>query len=286
MKKAFFRAVFFVWIWLIFGGFGHTLAAEVTIASTAAEIVVPTPILDLTVPKVKVDRMVLLLESQKIKANPFNFMKMAIRRAVGGGVSVNTVVLLFLFPLVATLVAFSRQVIGLNGFGMITPALLSMAFLSTGGVVGILMLVFVVGVAILGRSIMKKVKIPYLPKLAILLWMVSMAVLTLIVLSPYAGLGRLLEIGIFPIILFVSVAETFIEAQITRSFSSSLTMLIETVILAIVGYKLMSSQIIQSVAILNPEGMCLFIFILNLLIGRYKGLRLLEVWRFRKLILR
>ncbi len=151
---------------------------------------------------------------------------------------------------------------------------------------GSLMLAFVVGVAILGKSLIKKVKVPYLPKLALLLWIISMAVLALITSSPLVGLQRFLEIGIFPIIIFVSVAETFIEAQITRNFASSLTMMVETTILALVGYKMMSSHMIQSLVLLNPEMMSLLILLLNLLIGRYKGLRLLEMWRFRKLILR
>ena len=290
MKISNFLAVFFVLYMSFLGICMKVDAAEVVMATREAEIVVSddsSSVQDLTVPKVKVDRMVALLESQEVKSwYPFNFMKLGIRRAVDGGVSVNTIVLLFLFPLVATLVAFSRQVVGLNGFGMITPTLLAMAFLSTGGLVGILMLSFVVSVAILGRSLIKKVKVPFLPKLAILLWIVSMSVLALIVASPLAGLSRFFEIGIFPIILFVSVAETFIEAQITRNFSASMTMLIEAVILAVVGYKMMSSQLIQSLVLLNPEGMSVLILLLNLLIGRYKGLRLLEMWRFRKLILR
>jgi hypothetical protein len=148
------------------------------------------------------------------------------------------------------------------------------------------MLSFVVSVAILGRSLIKKVKVPFLPKLAILLWIVSMSVLSLIIASPYAGLGRFLEIGIFTIILFVIVDDTFIETQITRNFSSSMSMLVEAIILAVVGYKLMSSHFVQSIVLLNPEMMSALILALNLLIGRYKGLRLLEMWRFRNLIVR
>ncbi len=262
-----------------------THAMEPNVATDSA--VVSEPALDLTVPKVRVDRMTSLLNSQQVEnVLPFNFLKVAVRQAVDWGVSVNTVVLLFLFPLVASLVAFSRQVIGLNGFGMITPSLLAIAFLSTGGLVGILMLTFVVGAAILSKSLIKKVKIPYLPKLAILLWMVSVAVLGLMLISGFGGLRSFLTIGIFPIILFMSVAETFIEAQITRSFNSSLTMLLETVVLAFVSYKMMSSHLIQSVALLNPEIWLVLILVVNLLIARYKGLRLLEVWRFRKIITR
>jgi len=265
--------------------FGSEIRAEEPSLATSSGVV--EQVLDLTVPKVRVDRMTTILNTQEVGAVlPFNLLKVAIRSAVELGVSVNTMVLLFLFPLVASLVAFSRQVIGLNGFGMITPSLLAIAFLSTGGLVGIAMLVFVVGVAILSKSVIKKVRIPYLPKLAILLWMVSVAVLGLMLVSGFGSLRNFLSVGIFPIILFMSVAETFIEAQITRSFNSSLTMLLETVALAFVSYKIMSSHFIQSVALLNPEIWLILVLVINLLIGRYKGLRLLEVWRFRKIISR
>lgn len=278
-----------IFIVFLFGlGFlfeGKVVAIEDNLSTGSAVIV--DQVQDLTVPKVRIDRMTSLLNSQKVESVlPFNFLKVAVRQAVEWGVSVNTVVLLFLFPLVASLVAFSRQVVGLNGFGMITPSLLAIAFLSTGGLVGIAMLTFVVGAAILSKSAIKKVRIPYLPKLAILLWMVSVAVLGLMLISGFGSLRNFLTIGIFPIILFMSVAETFIEAQITRSFNSSLTMLMETVVLAFVSYKMMSSHLIQSVALLNPETWLVLVLVINLLIGRYKGLRLLEVWRFRKIISR
>lgn len=283
MKK---WVIYFVFLFGLGFFFGGEVRAVDEVISTSSAVVIDQ-VQDLTVPKVRVDRMTSLLNSQRVESIlPFNFLKVAVRQAVEWGVSVNTVVLLFLFPLVASLVAFSRQVVGLNGFGMITPSLLAIAFLSTGGLVGIAMLTFVVGVAILSKSAIKKVRIPYLPKLAILLWMVSVAVLGLMLFSGFGSLRSFLTIGIFPIILFMSVAETFIEAQITRSFNSSLIMLLETVVLAFVSYKMMSSQLIQSVALLNPEIWLILVLAINLLIGRYKGLRLLEVWRFRKIITR
>ena len=64
-------------------------------------------------------------------------LKVGIKMRSVGGVSVNTIVLLLLFPLVAALVAFSRQMVGLNGFGIFIPALVSVAFLSTGVLAGL-----------------------------------------------------------------------------------------------------------------------------------------------------
>ena len=95
-----------------------------------------------------------------------------------------------------------------------------------------------------------------------------------------------MSVGIFPIILFILLAEIFIETQITKSFSASLGMLVETVILALMSYKILSSLVIQEMVLINPEVSAITILLLDLLVGRYKGLRLLEIWKFRKLIIR
>ncbi len=285
-----------VWIILaicLFLGIPKTSLAfsEETLGLTATEASVPVvekPVekeVDLTVPDRQKDWLMVKLEEQKIDGWwGANLLKLATRKAVEGGVSPNTLVLLFLFPLVAALVAFSRQVVGVSGFGMITPAMLSMAFLSTGGVAGLILLTFILGVATLGRMAIKKVKVPYLPKLAILIWVVSMAVLLLLLASTGLGLKQLTSVGIFPIMLFVLLAETFIEAQITRSFATSMWMTAETVILALIAYKVMSAPSMQSQVLLHPEVSVVTILGLDFLIGRYKGLRLMEVWRFRKIV--
>ena len=113
-----------------------------------------------------------------------------------------------------------------------------------------------------------------------------MAVLLLLLMSPTIGLERLMSVGIFPIMLFVLLAETFIEAQITRSLSTSMWMTVETIILALIAYKVMSAPFIQSWVLLHPELSVILILGMDLLIGRYKGLRLSEVWRFRKIVFR
>lgn len=257
----------------------------VSIEATASAEPTAAKEVDLTVPSEKGDRLSNLMKEQKLSGWwGKDVLKLAMRKAVSEGVSPNTLVLLFLFPLVAALVAFSRQVVGLSGFGMITPALLSVAFLSTGGLVGLVLLLFILGAATLERVVFKKVKLPYFPKLAVLIWVVSMAVLLLLLMSPTIGLERLMSVGIFPIMLFVLLAETFIEAQITRSMATSMWMTMETVVLAFVAYKVMSAPWVQTQVLLHPEISVIAILGLDFLIGRYKGLRLMEIWRFRKLL--
>ncbi|HAI22697.1 TPA: hypothetical protein DCP77_01620 [Candidatus Collierbacteria bacterium] len=286
MKKVLMVLAIFLFFLLPIKSWAAPLEDEVPVSSVSAEVAVEKGI-DLTIPSEKGDRLTTLMNGQKLTGWwGKDVLKIAMRKAVSEGVSPNTLVLLFLFPLVAALVAFSRQVIGVSGFGIITPALLSVAFLSTGGLVGMVLMIFILGVATFARTLIKKVKIPYLSKLAILIWIISMAVLVLLLVSPMIGLERLMGVGIFPIMLFVLLAETFIEAQITRSLSTSMWMTTETVILAFVAYKLMSAPWIQSQVLLHPEISVIVILIVDLFIGKYKGLRLSEVWRFRKIVFR
>lgn len=207
-----------------------------------------------------------------------------IKEAVARGVSAETIVLLLLFPLTAALVAFSRQVVGLSGFGIFTPALVAMAFLITGIPAGMVLFLAIILAATVSRYLISKVKFPYLPRMAVLIWAVSLAVLTLLLVSPNLGLDRLVRLGIFPVLLYIMLAESYIEAQITRTWQSAALMTAETILIAIFASLLMGLSVVQEWVLLHPEISVLAILLVDWLIGKYKGLRLLEIWRFRRII--
>ncbi len=219
--------------------------------------------------------------SGQIWLNPLGW---AIKNAVASGVSVETVTLLLLFPLTAALVAFSRQVLGLSGFGIFTPALVAMAFLITGIPAGLVLFLAIILAATVSRYLISKVKLPYLPRMSILIWAVSLMVLILLLLSPVLGLDRLVKLGIFPVLLYVMLAESYIEAQITRTWQSAALMTGETIGIAMFASIIMGLPAVQEWVLVNPEITVLLILLLDWLIGKYKGLRLMEVWRFRKII--
>lgn len=211
-------------------------------------------------------------------------LKVGIKNAVSRGVSVNTILLLLLFPLTAALVAFSRQVIGLTGYGIFIPALISVAFLSTGVLAGLVLLLTIIIAAVATRFLIRKVKLPYLPRMAVLIWAIVMAVLALLLLSPTLALERLVGLGIYPVLLFIMLAESNIEAQITRTWQTAALMTAETIGIAIVASLLMGTVSVQEWVLLNPEMAVLLILAADGVIGSYRGLRLLEIWRFKKIL--
>jgi hypothetical protein len=213
-----------------------------------------------------------------------NWLKIPIRNAVNSGVPANTIVLMLLFPLVAALIAGGRHIVGLQGFGIFTPAIISVAFLATGVTVGIMLFVGIMVMATFSRIILRRLKLPSLPRMALLLWFVSLGVLGLLMASPYIRIEALVSLSIFPILILILLAETFIEAQVTRSWKGALELTMETLFLALVSFLVLSTQSLQEWVLLNPELALLLVAALDILIGKYNGLRLMEVWRFRKLL--
>lgn len=257
---------------------------EATVSAVVEEIT-PRPKEDLTQPKEAKSRLERVLDANPTgPLSPANFIAVAIRYAVDRGVPANTIVLMILFPLVAALIAFARHIIGLQGFGIFTPAVVSVAFLATGVTVGFLLFAAILIIATLARVVLKKLKMPSMPRMALLIWFVSLGILAIMLLAPTIRLEGLVAINIFPILLLILLAETFTEVQITRTFRAAIELTLETLFLALISFFVLSIESLQEWVLVHPETTILAIALLDILIGRYTGLRLLERLRFRQLL--
>lgn len=213
-----------------------------------------------------------------------NFIQHAIRNAISQGVAPNIIVLVLLFPLIASLIAASRHIIGLRGFGIYIPAVLAVALVSTGIMEGIAIFGAIVAVAIFAKKFLKKTKLSYLPRTAMLLWMISMGIFTVMLLSPTLGLVSLMSINIFPILILVLLSENFLDAQARSKQSEAIALTLETLALAFVSSLLLRWEIMQKFALTEPELLIFTSVVINVVIGKFTGLRLKEWFRFRSLI--
>jgi len=228
-----------------------------------------------------------LLREQKLgPVWPVNPLKYAIRAAVVTGVPANTIVLLLLLPLVAMVIAAFRHLIGLRGFGIFLPAALSVVFVATGPVVGIGLFLVIVASSTIPRIILRrlKLKLQYLPRMAMILWFVVLGVLAVLFAAPIIRQPNLANVSIFPVLILVLLAEDFSRVQLGKSIKTAINLTTETLILALVSYIFLTFKSLQIFALLNPELLLLGVFIVDLMLGRYIGLRFIELWRFRKLI--
>ncbi len=225
-----------------------------------------------------------LLEQPREDLHWYNFLRQAITTAVNRGLPSNIIVLLLLFPLVATIIAFSRHVIGLRGYGIYTPAVLSVVFVSTGFSLGLVMFLLIITVSLILHRLFRKVKISYLPKTALIMWGVSALIIAFLLLMAYWRVEAFYALTIFPLLILVSLAENFTSTKAMSSTRAAVILTLETLFLAIMASLIIGNTWIQMFTILNPELVLLFSLVANILIGRYTGLRLLELFRFRDLI--
>lgn len=228
-----------------------------------------------------------ILKNQTVgKTWPFNPVKHAIRGAVEAGVPANTIVLLLLLPIVAFVIAFSRNVVGIRGFGIFLPAALSVVFVATGPIVGIGLFLVIVAVSTLVRMILRKlkVKLQYLPRMSFILWAVVFGVLGVLFLAPVINFPSLANVSIFAVLVLILLSEDFTRVQLGKSAKTAVTLTFETLILSLISYGVLILQPIRQFVLLNPEISLILTALLDLILGKYTGLRVMEYYRFRKLI--
>lgn len=207
-----------------------------------------------------------------------------IQQVITRGVSEETIILLLLLPLVASVVAAARHLVGFRGFGILIPTIIAVTFVATGIGTGVLVFLAILGAATFIRRILRKLQLHYLPRMALLLWFVTLGVLALIFLSPFLGLGQLARISIFPIVVLILLAEEFIDVQINKSLREAARLTGETIVIALIGYFIFSLDFLREWALVYPHWVFLAPVVINLFVGKFTGLRLLEYWRFRELL--
>lgn len=228
-----------------------------------------------------------LIKAQEIQnVWPFNPIKHSIKEAVNSGVPANTIVLLLLLPIVATVIAATRTIIGIRGFGIFLPAALSITFVAIGPVLGILLFVAIVIISTTVRMVTRKLKLKlqYLPRMALILWFVSFGVLGILFSAPVIKYQPLLNVSIFPVLVLTLLVEDFTKIQLGKSLKTAFTLTTQTLILSLISYLFLTYAPFQKLVLLNPETALISTFVIDILLGKYLGLRVMEYIRFRKLI--
>jgi len=212
-----------------------------------------------------------------------NFMSFGINFLVNRGVPVNSIILILMLPVIATILAFARQVVGIKSFGLITPAMTTLSFLVMGLEYGLILFVAIVLSGTITRSILRRLRLLYLPRMALVLTSVSFSLLLLLGLGVANDQSSILSFSIFPALILTILAEEFIAAQFKLGVRSALTLTTWTLILSTLCYFIVSSEIFRTMVLSYPEIILLTIPI-NIALGQWSGLRVTEYFRFRELL--
>ncbi|MFH0776909.1 MAG: 7TM domain-containing protein [Patescibacteria group bacterium] len=219
---------------------------------------------------------------------PLSFL---VNYLIAAGIPSSVILLVLMLPVIATLVAFLKQIIGITTFGVYTPSVLTLSFLAIGWKLGIAILLVVVASSVLIRKILRRYRLAYTPRLAIVLSFVAFAIFASIVLltwlAPFGSYFRVADLiaaSIFPMLIMSTLAEKFVSIQSEQGSRPAVQMFAELLLVSLACYLVVGEwSDFQTLMLAHSEIILLFIAF-DAMLGKFTGLRLTEYIRFHELI--
>ena len=192
---------------------------------------------------------------------------------------------LLLLPIAALIVCIFRNMIGIDSFGTFAPALVGLAFRDLGGLPGIVFFVSIVVVGWLMRRILDYYRLLQVPRMAFLLSLVVILLIGSIVTANINDLPATKYISLFPMVILTGMIERFWTQEVEDGASSSFKTLFGTMFIAASISLFLSLHAVVQHMLRYPETLGV-IMAVQLLIGRYTGYRISELFRFRDFLRR
>ena len=203
--------------------------------------------------------------------------------AVQSHVSLPALNLILVLPLVAFFLVIIRNVIGLETFGTFSPMLLSLAFLTTGLAWGLVVFFILVGLGAGLRVVLQRLRLHLVSRVAILIAVVAVSMVGLTVLGATLGIGALLHVSIFPMVIMANIIENFTNTQLERGTGEAFRLTLNTLLVATCSYIGIEYTGLKPLVLTFPE-LLFGVIAIELLLGRWRGLRLVEYLRFYRMV--
>ena len=190
--------------------------------------------------------------------------------------------ILLMVPIGAFIMLLLRNLVGVKTYGTFMPVLIALAFRETALVAGVTLFVLVVGFGLLVRFYLERLRLLLVPRLTAILILVVLLMAAVSVLSNRLGLEVGLSVALFPMVIMAMTIERMSVAWDERGAGTAIREGVGTLIVAALAYLIMSWQPLEHLVFVYPETL-LVLFAFALLLGRYSGYRLNELFRFRAL---
>ena len=204
---------------------------------------------------------------------------------IQNGISAQTLELLAATTIVATIVSIFRYLFGTKSYGIYAPIILAIAYSFTGLKYGLSITLVVILISLISYSVLKKIRMHYITRIAINYCLLAIGLIAFVIVIKKYGLG-LENISNVPALALISIAglsDFFIKQFVQKSLKTSMTTLVSTVIVASVGWFIITRDYVSNYVINNLWILPLLIFV-NLLIGQFKGLRIKDYFRFKSVL--
>ncbi len=195
----------------------------------------------------------------------------------------STYQIMLMIPFGVLVILLMRNIIGIQTLGTFTPVLIALAFRETELAFGIALFTIVVALGLSLRSYLEHLKLQMLSRLSVVLTFVVVLIAVISIFSYKLGFDKGLSISLFPMVILTMTIERLSITWEERGGYNAMKIALGTLFSAALAYLLMELPELRYFAFTFP-GVLLILVAFMLAMGRYRGYRLTELFRFKALI--
>lgn len=188
---------------------------------------------------------------------------------------------LLLIPVGALVVVFMRLFVGVKTSGTFMPILIALAFIQTTLPVGLAIFLVIVSVGLWIRSWLSHLNLMLVARVSAVIIVVVLLMAVLALVSYKLGLDQALTVTFFPTII---LSWTIERMSILWEEEGGREVLIQgagSLLVAVLAYLVMTTPLVEHLTFNFPE-LLISLLAVIMLMGKYTGYRLSELYRFRE----
>ncbi len=188
--------------------------------------------------------------------------------------------ILLLVPLGALLISVLRNIVGIQTFGIFMPVLMALSFRSTGLIYGLTIFAAIILIGYMVRRYLNRLKLLLIPRMSVLVTLVIFCFTILALIGNKFGFREFMAVGLLPFVILTMTIERFFVVVEEHGIKTAFQTALGSAVVSVTTYLIIVWEPLQITFFVYPELM-LFVMALQLLVGRYTGYRLSELFRFR-----
>jgi hypothetical protein len=188
--------------------------------------------------------------------------------------------ILILVPIGALMICVLRNIVGLPTFGIFLPVLMALAFRNTGLAYGLGIFWGVVLIGYVVRRRIDRLRLLLVPRLSVILTLVIVCITIFALIGNKLGLREFMAVGLLPFVILTMTIERFFVIIEEAGPREGLWTAAGSAGVAMITYEILQIEPLQLTFFVYPE-LLLAVAAVQVLLGRYTGYRLMELFRFQ-----
>ena len=188
--------------------------------------------------------------------------------------------IMIMIPIGVLVILILRNLGGLQTLGTFTPVLIALAFRETQLGFGIVLFTIITALGLSLRSYLEHLKLQMLPRLSVVLTFVVVLIAVISLLSHKLGLERGLSVALFPMVILTMTIERLSITWEERGGGHAFKVAVGTLFAATLAHLLMTVPQLTYFIFTFPAVLLIMVGFM-LAMGRYRGYRLTELFRFK-----